>query len=170
MRVIDWLEQKIVDSPLREAYFRAVERPILQRAPVPPSPTLLEIGAGNGRLGRYLQKLWKPRLHVQIDLNPRGPGVLKADAARLPFADQSFDVVVELCCFHHVPNYRQAIQEARRVGRLFVYEDMAYDHWLFWACAHNGQLSQKDFPGTRLGYTHSSFIGYAGVSHAPYRV
>lgn len=157
----DWVERVFVDSYWRRAYFRAVELPLLARIPVPENPSVLEIGAGTGMLTPYLKKLWRPRLHVAIDLEPRGRGVIAADATRLPFADKAFDIAVELCCFHHIPHYRRAIREAVRVSKCFVYEDFPWQSPLFRFFACPGPLTRDDFPGRLVGRTHTSFLGYA---------
>ena len=45
------------------------------------------------------------------------PDVLEADAERLPFEDESFDVVYSNGVLHHTPDMPRALREARRVLR-----------------------------------------------------
>jgi ubiquinone/menaquinone biosynthesis C-methylase UbiE len=51
-------------------------------------------------------------------LRYRGPGVLAvaADAARLPFADESFDLATAGFCLGHLPDPARALAEIRRVS------------------------------------------------------
>jgi ubiquinone/menaquinone biosynthesis C-methylase UbiE len=57
----------------------------------------------------------------------------EADAIRLPFADESFDIVASYKTLHHVPDWERAIAEMVRVlkpnGRL-IYTDLVVPRWL----------------------------------------
>lgn len=50
----------------------------------------------------------------------------QADACRLPFVDSSFDTVAFSSVLHHIPDFRPALLEARRVlspgGRVFAFD------------------------------------------------
>lgn len=50
------------------------------------------------------------------------------DGHRLPFPDQSFDVVLVLTVLHHTPHPRRIVAEARRVGRAVVVIEDVYRH------------------------------------------
>ncbi|HKE87880.1 MAG TPA: class I SAM-dependent methyltransferase [Vicinamibacterales bacterium] len=73
---------------------------------------VLDVGAGTNRL---------VRLHgdgVGVDVHDWGGGArIVEDAARLPFADASFDSVTFVACLNHIPNRGAALVEARRVIR-----------------------------------------------------
>lgn len=111
---------------------------------------VLDIGCGSGALAiqiaqRYPQAqvlgidkwgaAWESSQRV-CERNARSEGVAervafeKADAASLPFDDDSFDVVVSNFVFHEVRsvrNKRQLLQEALRVtrkGGRFVFQDL----------------------------------------------
>ncbi|MEX2204907.1 MAG: methyltransferase domain-containing protein [Myxococcota bacterium] len=60
---------------------------------------------------------------------PLAPELREADAQALPFAEQSFDLVIANHLFYHVPDRARALGEARRVlrrgGRLVV----GTNHW-----------------------------------------
>lgn len=43
-----------------------------------------------------------------------------ADATELPFADNSFDMVVSGCCLLHIPEYAKAIAESARISNRWV--------------------------------------------------
>jgi len=94
------------------------------------------------------------------------PGVVKvADAERLPFPDDSFDIVYSWGVLHHSPDTRQAISEARRVlapgGRLklMLYHRRSWVAVAAWArfCLLKGRpiaslstaVAQMESPGTK---------------------
>src|SRR5215472_7125151 len=58
---------------------------------------------------------------VKVDLEPPPPGVwegfVRADAARLPFPDHSFDAVVANHSLEHIHGLREALAEIGRVVR-----------------------------------------------------
>jgi len=83
----------------------------------------LELGCGIGllqeRLRPHLADLWGIDSSIGSLLRaapPRG-GLVAADGLLLPFADQSFDLVIAVCVLHHVPPGQRAafLGEAARV-------------------------------------------------------
>lgn len=95
--------------------------------------TLLDVGTGNadllGDLGRNKKRHTH---HVGVDLHPQivrmaerrgrtmdSVSVLRADAQRLPFADNSFDAVVSTLMLHHFdgPGSITVLKEMARVAR-----------------------------------------------------
>jgi SAM-dependent methyltransferase len=99
-------------------------RPLLTRHP---SAAVLEIGCASGyyrEVLRYL--LGRPINYTGVDYSPAMIDLARdyypagnfsvADGARLPFADQSFAVVISSCVLLHVPNYQQHIRETTRVA------------------------------------------------------
>ena len=92
-----------------------------------PSPGLrtLDLACGEGRLSRLLEPLGHQVVGVDASLTMvqfavahenAQPAVL-ADAGRLPFADQTFDLVVAYMCLHDIDDMPQAVAEAARVLR-----------------------------------------------------
>lgn len=88
--------------------------------------SLLDIGCGDGRLGR----MWRGDRYVGLDHPATGaawygarPHVF-ADAACLPFMDASFDHVALLDVLEHLPEPRVALREIARIlkhgGKLFI--------------------------------------------------
>jgi SAM-dependent methyltransferase len=89
---------------------------------------LLEIGVGTGRISLPLHR--RGRSMVGIDLSApmldqyrakaaaerlAAPAVVRGDATRLPFRDQSFGGVIEAHVLHLIPGWREAVAEVRRV-------------------------------------------------------
>ena len=79
------------------------------------------MGAGTG----HLTAAWLRRghevtaldwAHAMIARNP-APAALQGDATRLPFPDDSFDVVSEASLLHHVPDPVAVLREMKRVSR-----------------------------------------------------
>ncbi len=112
---------------------------------------LLDVGCGTGRLLERLSGQPDAELLVGLDYSPAmiqraaqklGPlrsakklRLVLGDAHRLPFAEQSFDVVT--CChsFHHYPNQAQVIAGFARVlrpGGLLLIVDGFRDNVIGW--------------------------------------
>lgn len=106
--------------------------------------SLLDVGVGNGRVSaRVSRELGRVGVRVRwvgvdrhpdvvavarrtlrgADREPFGPvGLVRADALRLPFADDSFDVATSTLTLHHLSDTecRLALGEMARVGRTAV--------------------------------------------------
>ncbi|MEM9693217.1 MAG: methyltransferase domain-containing protein [Myxococcota bacterium] len=94
-------------------------------------PTLLEVGCGSGYYHEVLRELLGDAVrHSGIDFSGEMIALARkrypsgdfhvGDATALPFADKSFDVVMDGVALMHIPDYERAIAEARRVARHFV--------------------------------------------------
>lgn len=118
-------------------YF-AAERDVLAR---PDIQRILEIGCGNGwNMSRFAQN---GRVAFGLDAIPErvelakshGPALL-ADGLRLPFADESLDMIYIQHVLHHIGDVDRALLEVRRClrpgGVLFLVEtveDNPIIHW-----------------------------------------
>jgi ubiquinone/menaquinone biosynthesis C-methylase UbiE len=102
-----------------------------------PAGDVLEIGAGSGAMAARLLAQYPALTMVATDYDARMiaqarkrlspfPGratVQQVDAAKLPFDDDRFDVVLSFAMLHHVGDWQGAVREALRVlrpGGLFV--------------------------------------------------
>ncbi|MEN9935460.1 MAG: hypothetical protein RLZZ387_2039 [Chloroflexota bacterium] len=118
---------------LREMYagrpredFRAAAEAV--RATGLACPSLLEVGCGSGYYRDVLSHLLAGRLrYAGLDYSaamtrlaarrePLGRWIT-GDATALPFPDGSFDIVMNGVSLMHIPGYRAAIAESRRVAR-----------------------------------------------------
>jgi ubiquinone/menaquinone biosynthesis C-methylase UbiE len=99
---------------------------------------VLEVSCGHGGGASYLVRTLGPASYTGVDLNPAGiafcrkwhnlPGLdfVQGDAADLPFADQSFDAVINVEASHGYPRFRRFLDEVARVlrpGGHFLYAD-----------------------------------------------
>src|SRR5450432_1375499 len=94
-----------------------------------PLSQVLDIGAGSGRQSHFHYS-GKVARFVCIDVsdevlqNPNLDEAFCCDAAKMPFPDNSFDIVFSDYVFEHLPEPDRAVQEIFRVlkpgGRFFV--------------------------------------------------
>jgi ubiquinone/menaquinone biosynthesis C-methylase UbiE len=120
------------------------------------SGDVLEIGSGSGAMAAELLERFPDIRLTATDYDDsmvessrdrlrkfgERVDVRQADAAQLPFPDESFDAVVSFIMLHHVIDWEKAIAEAVRVlrpgGRLVGYDLLASRpmHWM-----HNAERS-----------------------------
>lgn len=88
-----------------------------------PGARVLDAGSGTGALSRHIQRLCPEVKLTMADLSPamlaqaqdvRASKVV-TDVERLPFRDESFDIVVSSWVIETVPDPRQAVSEYLRV-------------------------------------------------------
>jgi ubiquinone/menaquinone biosynthesis C-methylase UbiE len=98
--------------------------------------SVLEVSCGRGGGATFLMRQFGIKRYVGIDLSREnlrfatarqdGPEFLHGDALKLPFADASFDVVVNIEASHLYADRRQFFSEVMRVlkpGSYFCYTD-----------------------------------------------
>lgn len=112
---------------LPEAVPRAIRAAVLA-ALASPSPRLLDLGAGTGRIGEAFAAAGDDYVGVDLSLgmlrafatrdgDPEAPRLAQADGECLPFADASFDAVMLIQMFGGMRGWRRVLAEARRVLR-----------------------------------------------------
>lgn len=99
---------------------------------------VLEVSCGAGGGASYIVRNLGPASYTGLDLNPasiakcrerhRLPGLdfLQGDAENLPFADESFDAVINVEASHQYPHFPRFLDEVARVlrpGGHFLYTD-----------------------------------------------
>jgi SAM-dependent methyltransferase len=103
-------------------------RAVLARiGPLPPAPTVLDVGCSTGYLLEDLRALAPHATLIGVDLvagglrkahaNVPDARLLQADACALPLADSSADAVVSANLLEHVPEDERALAEMRRILR-----------------------------------------------------
>lgn len=120
---------------------------------------VLDVPCGTGRFASRLAESGKR--FVQADLSAemlasarsaasgKARGEVRADAARLPFADESFDVVLSVRFLFHVPReLRPAIlREFARVARVGIVVDVRHKYaWTTWSKRVRARLAGKRSP------------------------
>ena len=109
-------------TPDHDSYWRFHRDQFLELVP-PPGRRTLDLGCGEGRLSRDLKDLGHDM--VAVDLSPTMLAATQqadpelethlADAAKLPFAENTFDCVVAFMSLQDVDDLDRAVVEAARV-------------------------------------------------------
>lgn len=131
-RAVEYYDQTRAMPPERH---RALIDALVRETNINENSRVLEIGIGTGRIGMSVAE------HVRrlfgIDLSLEMMGVLRrkladtnlnidiaqADAGKLPFADETFDVAYAVHVYHLVAGWQSAMRDARRIikrGGYFV--------------------------------------------------
>jgi ubiquinone/menaquinone biosynthesis C-methylase UbiE len=92
-----------------------------------PSTRFLELGVGTGRIALPMLRFGFPytgidisiammnRLKVKAPADAGNLTLVTGDITDLPFGESAFDVVLAVHVFHLIPQWKQALTEARRV-------------------------------------------------------
>lgn len=109
-------------KPGHDSYERYHRDQFMPLVPAPGRRTL-DVGCGEGRLTRHLKTLGHRVVGIDgsatlIEAARGADAEMElhvADAARLPFDDAAFDLVVSFMCLHDVDDFEGAIREIGRV-------------------------------------------------------
>jgi SAM-dependent methyltransferase len=144
---------------------------------------VLDVGCGPGRLSLLIAAL-APQLEVVgVDVDPgmlarartraegageagRRVSFIQADVGALPFADESFDVVVSSFSMHHWVEVERGLSELRRVvkptGTVLIYDPPGW----FVRVESRGPEIERVIPGAPFG--ERELAGFASVAGVPF--
>jgi SAM-dependent methyltransferase len=117
-------------TPGHDSMYDEINLPALRALLPGPGRATLDLGCGEGRVGRFLRSIGHrvaaadaaPTMVRLAAGHPEAVPAVLADAAALPFPDAAFDLVVAFMCLHDMDRMPQAVAEAARVltpgGRL----------------------------------------------------
>ena len=125
----------------RYVYEKQFDR-IINRLKIKSGAVIIEIGCGRGQFLNYLEKQFYSESIELIGLDlssklmevkKRNPSkhihYITGDGEKLPFADNSADIVIYNGSLHHMPDFSQALHEAFRVagddGQIILYEPVS---------------------------------------------
>ena len=89
---------------------------------IPKGVKVLDFGAGNCELSKYIG--WRNNV-TSIDIHKSCEKADIYDGYKLPYEDNSFDVVLSMFVLHHIPHNKEIIHELQRVARnrVIIVED-----------------------------------------------
>ena len=145
---------------------------------VPQGARVLDLGCGDGALLAYLQKHnGCTGYGVELDdanvlaCAQRGVNVLQLnlDQGLKVFADQSFDVVLQIDTLQHLRNAETMLQETVRVGRVGIVAFPNFAHWFNRLSVLQGRMPVTkrlpyqwyDTPNIRVG----TFADFGDLAH-----
>lgn len=140
--LMNWPERVWIYSPVRVFFLRLHAKRWMQLARGGRKTNALEIGCGSGKGARILVEKMGFSKVFAFDLEEslirravrnlpsrlvKNISFFAGDAQALPFADSSFDAVINYGIIHHVIDWRQCIREISRVLRsegTFYFEEI----------------------------------------------
>jgi ubiquinone/menaquinone biosynthesis C-methylase UbiE len=129
-------------SPGRHIYLRGIVRQLRDISQLPEEKVILEIGCGNGVGTTLIHQYFRPARLIATELSPdlvkiftsknRCPAVVveEGDASNLQFKDNQFDAVIGLSVIHHIPKWKDCIDELYRVmkpGAMLILKELSID-------------------------------------------
>jgi len=129
-------------DPGRHMYLRGIVRQLRDISQLAPHKKILEIGCGNGVGTKYIQEFFQPQEFIATEYDERLVEVARiknkaakfsievGNATKLRFANNEFDAVVGLSVIHHIPNWRDCIDELQRIikpGGLLIIKELSIE-------------------------------------------
>lgn len=166
------LEFNLMNNFVRAWIQESIEiKPFLRFANDKGGGKVLEIGCGNGHGTKLINKYFHPKQIIGIDVDEKmikraikskasNTNFEVGDVTRLKFPNNHFDNIFDFGVIHHIPNWKECIDEMYRVmkngGRFFI-EDFSIESFN----SPLGIIFKKffDHPYKSM-YSVSEFFGY----------
>lgn len=127
LKIIFWLlldASKLFDKLQKEPWYMDPHKEWIDSFSIEKTQNILEIGTGTGQLAKYVQEKYGCRV-TAIDYSQKmlkraeGSKVqfIHADATKLPFVEESFDIVISSSLVNIVSDPQKAIAEMFRVSK-----------------------------------------------------
>lgn len=126
----------------RNMYLKGIVYELRELSNLPAGKKILEIGCGNGIGTRLINEHFKPAQFIATEYDESLVAIAQSkntgstvqveagNAADMRFADNEFDGVIGLSVIHHIPNWRDSLDELHRVikpGGLLVIKELSID-------------------------------------------
>jgi ubiquinone/menaquinone biosynthesis C-methylase UbiE len=126
----------------RSAYLRGIVERLRDMSNLGPGKKILEIGCGNGIGTQLIHEIFKPAEFIATEFDERLIEIARmknkglniqveaGDAAALRFRDDEFNAVIGLSVIHHIPNWRDCVEELHRItkpGGLLIIKELSID-------------------------------------------
>jgi len=120
----------------------------------------LDVGCGDGTMVKYIVENYAPEYAYGVDLDratEKGENytLMAGDARKLPFEDNTFDIVTTIATFEHINGIPEALAEIRRVLKPFgtcyisfspVWTSVCGNHAYSWYPACSNECKAKCLP------------------------
>lgn len=113
----------------RQSYLRGIVRKLQEISQMGANKKILEIGCDNGIGTQLILEFFKPSEFIATEfdeslveiaqMKTKGSKVIveAGNATDLRFADNEFDAVIGLSVIHHIPNWKDCVEELYRVTK-----------------------------------------------------
>ncbi|HLM75963.1 MAG TPA: class I SAM-dependent methyltransferase [Polyangiaceae bacterium] len=142
---LNLFETLIVNNPARDVLLRQTVDFLFEASGSPALDHVLEVGCGRGSGIGEIARRFRPSAIDAFDLDEAQVALARrrlqevggsgapvklwaGDTERIAADDERYDAVFEFAILHHVPNWRGALSEIRRVlkpGGLFLFEELS---------------------------------------------
>ncbi len=133
------LEKHTSSNPLQKFLINRFQDIVTQEVIGLKPESMMSVGCGEGFDLKHILKAYKPKKTVGVDIDKEAvkyaqkhlPKVefRQADAKKLPFKKNQFDLVLALEIIEHIPDYDEAISELKRVSKGPVLITVPWEPW-----------------------------------------
>ncbi len=121
------LKKHTSENPLQKFLIKNLQDAVALEVVNLKPKSLVSVGCGEGFDLKHILSIYQPKKTVGVDLSKSAlnyaqkqlPEVefIQADATKLPFKDNRFDLVIALEILEHIPDYDKALSELKRISK-----------------------------------------------------